>query len=542
MSRDIKSQNKVSKVSRSFFSISFLNYIIFIGDSLISLYASQTLDLKQIGRYNVLTYLIPTFSIIILFGLDNISGKYIPKYDEQKEYNKSAGFVFMSTLFSMTISLIFFLIYLIFSKPISTFLIGTPDYQHYIILESFFFLFIPVGLFNLFLLARYKYKRYFFSNIIGYSIKIITFIYFINKNRDISAFFYATIFGEGIKFFLTLINLILTYKKPNFSIEFKNKVKFAFPLFINNLINLLFSFSIPNAIFYYFFKDLGQMGILYYFFIITNASNIIINSISNVLTIYYASIIASSKSKEELRERFYKITFGISRIFSIISFIIGLSFIIFSSLFIKIIFYLFHYSSDYSIATIMMIIYGFYFIFSSYYYIVPAMLNIFKNSTIILGLQLLRSLSSILFYFVFIKTLGLPGITLSRTLAFIIYLYFCKIRIEKENIKIGFDRRILAKLVIASIPFAILLPITYLYNLKDTSFFMLNIFGLLFKIPLNAIIITTLALVIGLVLFLLILRILEGFKEDEKKLLEEMLGKKIGKIIIFFIVKKSKKK
>ena len=82
----------ILKVSGVF--LSFLLNIILV----------RTMGLEEYGRYNYIISIINFFSILAIFGLDNVGIKYLTKYYVAKDFNRFNKFYFQSEKFVIVTS------------------------------------------------------------------------------------------------------------------------------------------------------------------------------------------------------------------------------------------------------------------------------------------------------------------------------------------------------------------------------------------------------------------------------------------------------
>ncbi|MHA1368803.1 MAG: lipopolysaccharide biosynthesis protein [Promethearchaeota archaeon] len=525
---------KISKenIAKGSLLITILNYIILFGDIAISFITPAFLSLDEIGLYRSLYNYIPLVSFIIYMGMKNTATKFITRYDNMNDPRKSNAAVFFITLINTSIGLFFMIIFLIFSKQFSYFLKGTEIYADYVKLLAVQFLFVPIMVFNQFFISRYKFRTYFIGNFSGQLLRIILFIFFLFKGYKINSYLYSGIIGQSVIFVYLLASIFIEFKNPNFNISFKEIIKFALPLYLSDFFRYLKS-QFYGIIFVKFINLDAQFGLLSYIRIIFNAVLIIFNAMNSVLTVYYAKVIYHKNAKVN----YTKTTYEFSKIFTMFSFIIGFLFMGMAPIYIKIITTLYDYDSLYSLGAITMILYGFYFILNLFYYIAPTIINIHNKSYKLLEIHGFSVIAYLAGYIIFIRNFGMLGIPISLSLGFTVFILLCYRDIKKQGYTIGFDKKNLLKILIASIPLIIIIPIEYLFALNDESIFNVNLGFNIFKLPRISLLFNSslILLCVGVVLF--IIRQIHFFTEADRPFLKQIFGKRLSPIILKILIK-----
>ncbi|MHA1748978.1 MAG: hypothetical protein ACTSYF_10115, partial [Promethearchaeota archaeon] len=270
-----------------------------------------------------------------------------------------------------------------------------------------------------------------------------------------------------------------------------------------------------------------------YIRIIFNAVLIIFNAMNSVLTVYYAKVIYHKNAKVN----YTKTTYEFSKIFTMFSFIIGFLFMGMAPIYIKIITTLYDYDSLYSLGAITMILYGFYFILNLFYYIAPTIINIHNKSYKLLEIHGFSVIAYLAGYIIFIRNFGMLGIPISLSLGFTVFILLCYRDIKKRGYTIGFDKKNLLKILIASIPLIIIIPIEYLFALNDESIFNVNLGFNIFKLPRISLLFNSslILLCVGVVLF--IIRQIHFFTEADRPFLKQIFGKRLSPIILKILIK-----
>lgn len=523
--------------------LTLLSNFTTIADFLVVIYASTILTLENVGLYNLLNQYVPILTILIGFGMTNTVTKLITSHDIKHEKNISSGIVYKITLLNCLFGILFSIFFIIFSANLSTLLTTTPNYAFYMKLIGIQLIFIPNTIFNQFFVVRFKFKVYMITNLIGNLLRIVVFIFILNRTHDISAYFYSTMIGQGFKFIFLLFAIFFTFKKPDFSYSFKKIIKYSFPLFIGRFI-LYFKqwayFIILNFVLIYQSGAniaLLQIGLLSYIKMIFNIVNVSFNSLNNVLTVYYSTILNEPDSSKKYQD----LTYGLSRFFQILSFIIGFGFMIIAPLYVKFITTIFHYDDLFSIGTLTMILYGIYFLLSSYYYICPTVINIHKTSKTLLIIHLKSAIIYLAGYFIFIWFFGMIGIPIAQCVGFVSFLWLCKQDISKK-LKIGFNVNSLKKISSSIIVAIIIIPILYIFTKLDTKIIIFTALSLNISIPIYSIIINGFGIILGFSIFFIVIRHLKVFNESDKKFFNQLFGKNLGKILFKVFVKNIPKK
>lgn len=531
-------ENKINQrlMVKGTVSLTFFNYLIYIGDFIILIFTPIFLDLAEFGVYRWIYQAIPLITTIISFGLKSTAIKFITYYDSKNEQSKSSAIVYLIILITCGLSFLFTTVFMIFSEQISFILTKSIDNSYYVQLMAFILLFIPILVFNQFFIARYKFNIHIIGNFVGNLLRLCFLWFFLFQTRNISSFFYAGLIGQGFTFFFLLINIFRVFKKPTFSISLKEIFKYSLPLYLGTFftyIKSIFYIQIFNMFVSPEIRD-EQMGLLSYVIIFFNLVNMIYNTLNSVITVYYSTIIYEDNAQEE----YTKITYQLSKIYIFISFLIGFGFMLISPLVIKILVTLFDYSELYTTGTITMILYGFYFLASTFYYIPPTLLNMYKKSYKIVKIKAFSVMIYLIGYFLFIGTLGMIGIPIGLTSGFLFYILLAKYYISKK-FKIGFDRVFFFKMMISSIPIIISIPLLYFFTIGDQSLLIIHLVGdLQFTIPYIVVIVNISVILIVLCIFILLSRKITLFSQSDAVLFKKLFGTKWGAIIYRIFVKR----
>lgn len=514
------------------FSLTSLNYLTLVGDIIVTIYTSIVIEnISEIGIYDALLQYVPLINLIVVFGFKNTANKFIGKYDTAEKYQKSAGVTFSILIFNCGLSIIFASIFLAIPHFFSRILTGNGEYVLYTRLLGISLIFSPILVLNHILIIRYKFKDYMIANLIGNALRLISLVYFLFSLRDISAYFYSTFIGNGFIFFFLIIRFFKIFGKPDFKLPFKEIIKFALPVFLSQVLVYLKQY-IYNIIFLLYFQNLAQMGLLYYIKKIFNIVLVIFNSLHSILTVHYASIIY----KENRQEKYYKTTWEISKLFQLISFIIGFLFIMGAPFFNKFITSVYYSSEDiFLIGTMTMIFFGVFILLNTFYYIPPTMVNIFDKSTVILKVHAKSSVIYLLSYLILIRFFGMVGIAIGQLIGFIFFLIFNVKEIQKE-LKIGFDMISFKKIILASIPFVISTIILIIIAKNDVNLWEITLNQRIIAFPWITFLYSVILILLSFLTFILLMRKMHVFSETDHNMFLSLFGKKIGKIFVKLLI------
>lgn len=522
-----------SGIMKGAFSLTALNYITFIGDILTTIYTSVVIsNIQEIGIYNALLQYVPIVNLIVVFGLKNTANKFVGMYDTQGELKKSAGVTYSILLFNCTISLLSSCLFLFLPTVFLKIITIDTVYIKYAQLLGLTFLFTPILVLNHLLILRYEFKDYMIANLIGSVLRQVFLVYFLYNLQDISAFFYSTLIGNGFIFLYLLVRILFIYGKPSFRISYSEVIKFAIPIFLSQIFVYLKQY-IYNLIFLLYFQDLAQMGLLYYIVKLFNLVLTLFNSLHSVLTVFYAPIIY----KENRNEKYYQVSFEISKLFQLISFLFGMVFITISPFFIRFITEIYSYTGIYSIGTISMFLFGVFIVLNIFYYIPPTLVNLYKDSHRILKVHFFATIVYSGSYFIFIKLFGMPGIPIGQILGFITFLILNTREIRKE-LRIGFDVLSFKKILLSFIPFVVISPILFWIGLKDQKYIPMTLSDRVVHFPLGTLIFTIILISVALLGTIYTMRKLSVFTKTDENLFNSLFGKKFGKLLCLIFIKK----
>lgn len=530
---DLKSLITPGKATIGTLAITTRNYIVTIAGFLIYLWASTILTAGDIGMFNLISQYVIFFAIFIGFGLSTTVQKYISQFISKNQEQKVAGIVYKILFLNCLIAIIFGSFFIFFNSNLAQIFLNSNDYSKYFFLVGFWLFFIPNDVLGQIFISTYQFKKYFYPIFFGDILGIILKIYFLLTYRNIDAFFLSVILSEGIKFALLWCEIALKFRKLDLSIKFREIIRYAFPLLLGNILNYC-QYSISTFIFYYYYPDFNQLGILFYINFVYQAIYTFFSSMHNVLITYYGPIIHGENSSEN----YQILTFRLSKIFTIISFSIGLGVMCIGPFYFALICTLFNYSTIYSQAALTMIFFGVFFICLSYYFIGPAVIHTSKKSNVIVLIQAGVAAISIPAYFILIRFFGMVGIPIAYTIGLLGYYYFSQRVNNKAGLRTSFDKNSLKKILFASLPATIIVPSLFFFCSNDFLPAMIMVFNLQF--PYIAFIAT---LVLGgafFVLFFVLLRKMEFFINEDIPILQGMLGNKITNLISKILISKRK--
>jgi len=303
-------------------------------------------------------------------------------------------------------------------------------------------------------------------------------------------------------------------------------------MFFGSILNYL-EYAISNIIFYFFFHDLQQTGMLYYISMVYSFITPIFDALYQILITYYAPVIYG----EDNKRNFSNITFRISKLFLFISFLIGLGIVLFSSNFILIICIIFKYNDIFDQASICLMLYGLFFIFKFLYYIPPSVIDLESKSNPILIIHLKSTILYLSAYLLLIPLIGLIGIPCALTIGTTGFTYFCLKRIKYNQFDVKFDILALKKILISSIPIIIFIPISYFISKYMNADIIIIFIFLKIGFPLQSFLMTTFLFVSVFLIFIILLRKLGFFNSEDSILFDQLIGKKIGGIMTRILIK-----
>lgn len=513
---------------------SISNYVALFGQIIVLLYASTLISIEEMGIYNLLNQIYFFVTVVIIFGVLNTINKYIPMFDQKDQKEKANKIAYSFVSLTLSISILITLIFVFFSNSISLFFFNTVSVKPYLILMSITFLFVPNRILSQLLISRFEIKKNFIGTIIGNIIIVVSTLVFLYFFKSISAYLLGRILGESIAALILFIQLIRVFGKPQLKIIPKELLIFSIPLFLTSFLTY-FSNYIYNFIFNFYFGDYSKLGFLYYITIFFNAFKTIFDSFDQILIVYYGIILNSEDGIEKYREK----TNQISKIMQSLSFIV---FIIFSNLApILIIFVINLFSAPefYFEGTLTTILFGFYFILMMFQYICATLYHIEKQSTIILIIHSLSTISYGFFYFTIIKLLGLIGIPIAYILGNAVYLTLTYTRIKKQ-IKPSFNKRALKINFISIIPTVFIVVPLVLFLPRFDTVIIVNLILFEIKVPLVAILIAIGTLTLSLLSYLIVSRKLSLYLDEDKALFQQFFNERLANIFIKIFIKTNK--
>lgn len=593
---NLNSKNK--KMAKGYFSLLFLNFFLFSGNIIISLIVPIFLNLEQVGVYKEIFQYFPLVSVFVLFGMVNTSSKFITKYDSTDQKSKSSAVAYYTLILNCVISLVFMILFIIFSQQLSLFLTGSTQYYKYVQLLSIQFLFIPISLLNQFFIIRYKFKHYIIGNIIGNILTVLLMIILLIRTHDISSYFYSAIIGQLFTTIYLVVFVFLKYRNPDFSVSFLELLKYAVPLYFGNIL-IYFRGYIYNIIFLKLVvNSTAPMGLLSYITTSFSVINSAFNSFNALLIVSYSNILYKEGSERE----YTQLTYQLSRIYQILALITSFGFMLLSPIFIRFLTGIYKSPSLYSVGTITSILFGIYFFISTFYYIIPTVIVIHKTSYVLLLINGLATAVYLLGFFIFISHFGMIGIPIALSLGLISYIaiYYIdiswKFSIKKRSVSIGFkkiilyltpfvfisilsfvlfnlilgviitcisiflifiiifkttvqrrlyigfDKKMFKKVIIISSIIIISIPLLYFYSKNDISKILITIGSFQFYLAINSIIVNLLVLFGSFVYFIIFSRLVHLFNQSDRNLFIKFLGNKIGKILSTLLISKTNKK
>jgi len=275
------------------------------------------------------------------------------------------------------------------------------------------------------------------------------------------------------------------------------------------------------------------MGLLYFIKKLFNVIYVSFNSLHSVLAVYYASILYGDNPDK----RYKNLTFEISKFYQIFAFLIGFGFMIISPFFIKFITTIYYSTEDvYSIGTITMILFGFYLITNLFYYIPPTLINLYEHSKKILLIHFKAIIVYLVSYLILIKYLGMIGIPIGQTIGYLSFIYLNYREISKKY-KIGFNKKSLIKVILAFLPFMIVIPFLYFFAKNDQYLIEINLKFMILLFPINTFLLTIILGITATLGVLIIIRNIRLFTEIDNVLLNQMFGIKFAKIFSKILIK-----
>jgi hypothetical protein len=242
-----------------------------------------------------------------------------------------------------------------------------------------------------------------------------------------------------------------------------------------------------------------------------------------MLSVYYASFLYKTDSEKT----YLNTTYQISRFFMLFAFSIGLAFMAISPFYIEFVVTLYDYQALYSLGVLVMILYGFYYIANVVYFIPPTVMVINKTNNKLLSIHFFSTIIYLTSFFVFIYLFGMIGVPLGQLTGFIMFNFLCKRDVEKKY-TIGFDWSSFKKLLAASLPLAIIIPILFIWTANQSELTLVDL--LLFKVYMSVhiLLITVTLLLVALLGFLWIIRRLGLFTHSDSHLITQIIGTRFG--------------
>lgn len=239
--------------------------ILFIGMMAVNVcnYLFHLLMGRMLGPsdYGILAALISIFYIIGIFAatIKTVTVKFISSFVAQKQFDKIRSFMIFLSENLFILSLILFLLFIILSSKIATFL-NIPIISPVILLSTLFLMAFVLPLNRGILQGLQKFKQLSLNLVLDTAIKLFLSVFLVYLGFRVNGAVFAIFAGLFLAYLLSLypLKFLFKYKKPQ-KIDYKEIKSYSFLVFIS-LLCLTLMYSIDVVLVKHFF-DPHQAGL-----------------------------------------------------------------------------------------------------------------------------------------------------------------------------------------------------------------------------------------------------------------------------------------